>query len=460
MFANHYQGSVVQGLVDGICQVIVKLDTEVDLCSMLLALENIFGVQRTVSFDGYLSRVGKCFCYDPSLDPLLLPLMWQPSLSANFTPEIFCVDSSKENQTFCIDGASVVIPLNGTCNASTDVYGNYSTAPPFYTITPPSNKTTVNTVNSTVSPVNGTIAATTVATTTSGPVDADALLGLSANASSLNASQVDKILSQLESLLSGPNVSLDLANTSVGIVNNLLDVPAAVITSFSKRAVGVVDTVGFKLVVTGASQSLLSQSLSVAVKKVDGANFQETSFSLTDSSNLQIRSNPSVKSSRVALSGPLGSVTLPSFFTQNLSAEQQQRASRDKSLGDRKLISGILGTTVGNLSISGLQKEVLITLQNTGAIPVNSVASCVFWNFSLNGGSGGWSSSGCRVVNSSAENTVCACNHLTSFGILLDISKTEIPPEQLIILTYITYIGCGISAIFLSVTLLTYLAFG
>lgn len=34
-------------------------------------------------------------------------------------------------------------------------------------------------------------------------------------------------------------------------------------------------------------------------------------------------------------------------------------------------------------------------------------------------GSGGWNSSGCRVLNSSAEETQCACNHLTSFGILL-----------------------------------------
>ncbi|ROL54234.1 Adhesion G-protein coupled receptor G2 [Anabarilius grahami] len=318
-----------------------------------------------------------------------------------------------------------------------------------------------------------------VSSTTSGTLDADELLKLSANASSLNATQVDKLLSQLESLLSGPNVSLAVANTSVSIVNNLLDVPVAVITPFSNRAIKVVDTVGLKLVVSGTSQSVLSQSLALGVKKVDGANFQETSFSLVESSNLQIRSNPSITEARSrdivvrVGSTPLGSVTLPASLTQNLTAEQQQLASRvqfnffqkstffqDKSLGSRKLNSGILGSSVANLSISGLQKEVLITLRNTEPIPANYVSSCVFWDFGFNGGSGGWNSSGCRVLNSSAEETQCACNHLTSFGILLDISKTLIPEEHLNILTYITYIGCGISAIFLSITLLTYLAFG
>uniref|UniRef100_A0A3B1JD34 Uncharacterized protein n=1 Tax=Astyanax mexicanus TaxID=7994 RepID=A0A3B1JD34_ASTMX len=75
-------------------------------------------------------------------------------------------------------------------------------------------------------------------------------------------------------------------------------------------------------------------------------------------------------------------------------------------------------------------------------------------------GLGGWSSEGCTVLNSTENETVCACNHLTSFGVLLDISGEGITNRlQATILTYITYIGCGISAIFLSITLLTYLSF-
>lgn len=108
------------------------------------------------------------------------------------------------------------------------------------------------------------------------------------------------------------------------------------------------------------------------------------------------------------------------------------------------------------------------------------------------GDRGGWSSEGCSVVNSTAEATTCSCNHLTSFAILLvrrwlsGLDKTscfvvggflffflvdvvsflqDFPREEMIdprhaqILTFITYIGCGVSAIFLAFTLLTYLLF-
>lgn len=71
------------------------------------------------------------------------------------------------------------------------------------------------------------------------------------------------------------------------------------------RAIGVVDTVGLKLVVSGTIQSILSPSLALAVKKVDGTNFQETSFSLIETSSVQVTS-PSLI---------LNSLSLTAFIT-------------------------------------------------------------------------------------------------------------------------------------------------
>ncbi|KAK2870988.1 hypothetical protein Q8A67_023515 [Cirrhinus molitorella] len=523
-FIHHIQNGSMGRCTESICEVIIKLDTAMDPCDVRTAVEAISESQKKFTLDGVVSRVAVC---SYSLDPSLNAFIWQPSLSTNFSSEGFCMNSNRENfltdycSTIKSEGwPTTVIPLNGSCNSSAPTFQNSTTTPPSFTSTSLSNTTNINatvsfsnttTINATVSfsnttTINATVSfsntttsnatvfttvsssvnvtaspanvTASVSTTTSGTLDADGLLKLSGNASSLNATEVDQILSQLESLLSGPNISLALANTSVNIVNNLLDVPGDVITSFSKRAIGIVDTVGLKLDVSGTSQSILSQSLALAVKKVDGTNFQETSFSIIEASSVQIRSNPSMETEDLMVqvrSTPLGSVVLPASLTQNLTLEQQRLASRvqfnyfqkstffqDKALGIRKLNSGILGSSVANLSISGLQQEVLITLQNTEPISANAnyVASCVFWDFGLNNGSGGWNPSGCRVLNTSAQETQCACNHLTSFGILLDISKTPTDPIHAIILTYITYIGCGISAIFLSITLLTYLAFG
>lgn len=61
------------------------------------------------------------------------------------------------------------------------------------------------------------------------------LLNLARNASNLNSSQVDQLLSQLENLLEGPNISLALGNTSVHIVSNLMDASVELLSNFSKR---------------------------------------------------------------------------------------------------------------------------------------------------------------------------------------------------------------------------------
>ncbi|KAI7793726.1 adhesion G-protein coupled receptor G2 [Triplophysa rosa] len=350
--------------------------------------------------------------------------------------EDFCRNNSLNSLVNCSSGSSVGVLLNDSCNSNIN-----GTSPTPSSTTPPSS------------------------------IDAGELLNMTANASSLNSTQVDSIITMLERLLSGPNVSVALANTSVGIVNNLLDVPVAVMAPFSKRANGIVDTLGLKLVVSGESETLLTSSLALAVKKVNGTKFQEISFFITNPSNVEIRSGSRLK--RDVRSVPLGSAILPASLTQNLSSQQQQLASRvqfnfyqkstffqDEELVNRSLISGILSASVANLTISNLQKKVTITLQHTET-PGNRTVSCAFWNLSLNGDRGGWSSEGCTKVNSSSsqEETQCSCNHLTSFGILLDLSKQPIDPLQNTILTYITHIGCGISSIFLSITLLTYLAF-
>nr|XP_046173085.1 uncharacterized threonine-rich GPI-anchored glycoprotein PJ4664.02-like isoform X2 [Oncorhynchus gorbuscha] len=377
---------------------------------------------------------------------------------------------------------------NTTANSSTPVLPPVNTSTTRTIATTPLGNTTANSSTPVLPPVNTATASpktttTAVITTTaaqntteaSNEEQANQLLDLTSDVSKLNSSQVDQLVSQLEALLAGPNVSLALGKTSVTIVSNLLGVSSDTLASSSTKIIGIVDTVGLKLVVQEEA-TILTESVALAVKTVDGTDFQRTSFSIRDPNSVQIRGdNRARRSVRAEASSlPQGSVTFPSSLTANLSPEQQLQASRlqfnfyqkstvfqDRALGDSKLNSGILGASVANLSIKSLQEDVVITLRNTEPVLAHFVVACVFWDFGMNDGSGGWNRDGCSVRNSTDNETVCVCNHLTCFGVLLDMSRTGITScLQATILTYITYIGCGISAIFLSITLLTYLAFG
>ncbi|XP_076876420.1 adhesion G-protein coupled receptor G2-like [Brachyhypopomus gauderio] len=274
-------------------------------------------------------------------------------------------------------------------------------------------------------------------------------------------------LSELENLLSGPNINLTLGTTVINTVSNLLDASPEILASSSNRIIRLVDAVGLKLVLEGQNETIRSTSVALAVKRLDMVPFTQTTFSITDS-NLQI-DGPQLLS-------PQGSILLPASLTQNLTAQQQQMASRvqfsfyqkstlfqDKSLNPNRsmLISEVLSASVANLSISHLTDNIIITLRNINSYmsnTQNNTLSCVFWDFDLNGGSGGWSSEGCSVLNSTDKETVCSCNHLTGFGVLMSISDVS-DSLQNTVLTFISYIGCSLSVCSLCITLITYLGF-
>uniref|UniRef100_A0A8B9H1R4 Uncharacterized protein n=1 Tax=Astyanax mexicanus TaxID=7994 RepID=A0A8B9H1R4_ASTMX len=70
-----------------------------------------------------------------------------------------------------------------------------------------------------------------------------------------------------------------------------------------------------------------------------------------------------------------------------------------------------------------------------------STPQCVFWNFSLLDGVGGWDSNGCEANQSEKSGyVVCHCNHTTAFSILMSPFPFDDPA-----LEFITYIGVAIS---------------
>ncbi|XP_071115253.1 uncharacterized protein [Haliotis cracherodii] len=82
---------------------------------------------------------------------------------------------------------------------------------------------------------------------------------------------------------------------------------------------------------------------------------------------------------------------------------------------------------------------------------------CGFLNYSAPYEQNGrWSSEGCRVVNNTENMTVCDCDHLTNFAILM--SPGRITEQDAKILSIISAVGCGISIFFLVLTICIYCA--
>ncbi|KAM6300457.1 LOW QUALITY PROTEIN: adhesion G protein-coupled receptor G3 [Aegotheles albertisi] len=101
----------------------------------------------------------------------------------------------------------------------------------------------------------------------------------------------------------------------------------------------------------------------------------------------------------------------------------------------------VVGVTVGERSISGLQDPVQLTFTH-GQLPRGVTPQCVFWDPSK-GQAGGWSSRGC-LTQLRDKGTVCSCDHLTFFTLLLN---PALDASMAALMTVATA-GCGIAMVF------------
>ncbi|XP_057893112.1 adhesion G-protein coupled receptor D1 isoform X2 [Melospiza georgiana] len=79
---------------------------------------------------------------------------------------------------------------------------------------------------------------------------------------------------------------------------------------------------------------------------------------------------------------------------------------------------------------------------------------CAFLDYS--NGSGVWSDEGCVRQSGDLNYSVCLCNHLTNFAILMQVVPLQLTREHQVALSSITYIGCALSILCLTITLVTF----
>ncbi|KFO24985.1 G-protein coupled receptor 64 [Fukomys damarensis] len=229
-------------------------------------------------------------------------------------------------------------------------------------------------------------------------------------------SDLESQVSQMEQALSLGSLEPNLAGEMINQVSKLLHNPPALLAPLAQRLLKVVDDIGLQLNFSSKTISLTSPSLALAVIRVNASDFNTTTFAAQDPANLQVSLETQ------APENSIGVITLPSSLMSNLPANDVELASRvqfnffetpalfqDPSLENISLVSYVISSSVANLTVKNLTRNVTVTLRH--------------------------------------------------IELSQDLSRASLPPGQMMALTFITYIGCGLSSIFLSVTLVTYIAF-
>nr|XP_005608347.1 adhesion G protein-coupled receptor G3 isoform X3 [Equus caballus] len=120
--------------------------------------------------------------------------------------------------------------------------------------------------------------------------------------------------------------------------------------------------------------------------------------------------------------------------------------------GSRVLDNRVVGLSLGHTCVTGLADPLEITFSHQQQ-PPNVTLSCVFWDANK-GSTGDWSSKGCST-ELRAKETVCRCDHLTFFALLLRPVLDNVTVQAL---KYISQAGCGASMFFLAFTIALYAA--
>lgn len=310
-----------------------------------------------------------------------------------------------------------------------------------------------------------------------------------------NAAEVVEVLQNLvtEELSASPQLSNDDLDTVVEKLDEVVDVgtnselganivtivakvlvSSTNVTTVSNLLLRLTSKMGDTMDFEGMVESITAPALALSLCNVEKERFSGLTFGV---SSVSASLEPEVFVDQAFVSdGIPNSISLPSeiqnFFShdKNTTRLQFQFYATDELFQDdfltsfttvnRTLNSYIVSASLNNSNVYNLTNRVVVNLSHQKATQPDDNVHCVFWDFHQNGGRGGWNGKGCETQKISQHQTKCLCDHLTHFAVLLDISNAPLSELDTRILTLITYVGCGISAIFLGITILTYIAFG
>lgn len=126
----------------------------------------------------------------------------------------------------------------------------------------------------------------------------------------------------------------------------------------------------------------------------------------------------------------------------------------------RRIVSRIVAASIvldgKSIKLPALPKPVIITFHHyPEALRRMTSPECCWWDTD----DFKWSSSGCSLQSHNTTHTVCACNHMTHFAVLMDVVGHDISAADDQLLTFLTYAGCSLSVVCLTLTFFCFVIF-
>ncbi|CAC5372501.1 unnamed protein product [Mytilus coruscus] len=286
------------------------------------------------------------------------------------------------------------------------------------------------------------------------------------------------------SLYTNTQKSQDMVET----MSNILNSPENVITESettyksSERFVKTVESLANGIVPSSGEFTAVKENLALAVRQSDPDNFSGITMTASVSQTQGISKKGITIKDGVDPTGIQSGVIIPSSFFQTVGGNSPRLAFA--VYGNNKVFKNavtknlnaplvtpinvksvnevngpVISTSVQNTNVQGLKQPVVFRFKHFD--DSSDRPQCVFVK-TTGSSSMEWSSQGCTVKEHvKGSHTDCECNHLTSFALLMDIYQTGggLSEANKLALTYISYIGCGVSLLGLLLTLLTYFMF-
>ncbi|XP_016114715.1 adhesion G protein-coupled receptor E3-like [Sinocyclocheilus grahami] len=113
----------------------------------------------------------------------------------------------------------------------------------------------------------------------------------------------------------------------------------------------------------------------------------------------------------------------------------------------KTMMSTVISDTLPKPTNTKLTKPVNFTLKHIREFDPSGSVSCVYWNISE------WIVEGCSVLKTNSSYTVCSCDHLSTFALIM---QTSHPPESNPLMELLNLVCVIVGLVFFSLALLSF----